>query len=91
MTLTEAELEAKLAAVMAKAKAPLLEDLHTMTRALADEHRRVDIAIDGRHAAEADRNRLSAKMKLDDQERAGLQHQVFELHKENQQLKDLQK
>jgi hypothetical protein len=82
MMTEEEKIQERIDKAVRVAKAPLYEDLHTMTRALADEHRRVDVAVQVRQQVEIERNKLQAKAKVDEQERAGLQLQVETLHKE---------
>ena len=72
--------EEKLEKAIRAAKAPLQEDVHTLTRALADEHRRVDVAVAARHRSETERNAALGTIKSLEKDKAGLQMQVTQLH-----------
>ena len=79
MMTEEEKLQERIDKAVRSAKAPLDESINTLTRALADEHRRVDEAVKVRHLTEIDRNSVAGTLKTAEQDKTGLKAQVTKL------------
>lgn len=76
----EEELAHKIRVAVMIATTNLEVNNKTLTRALADEHRRVDEAIAVRQQTEIDRNVVAGRLDSVQKENTGLQRQVEHLH-----------